>query len=64
MLAGRVHSVEARPAQRNFVLACTVTGTSSELSALFCGRARITGLQPGSSIRLRGPVGITGTGPS
>jgi hypothetical protein len=48
--------------ERNFAFACTVTGTSSELTAVFCGRTRIIGLQPGSSIWPCGPVGITSIG--
>jgi amino acid transporter len=62
-VAGRVHTVEIRPVERNFVLACVVTDTSGELTALFYGRTHITGLAPGSNVQLRGPVGITNTGP-
>ena len=62
-VAGRVHTVEIRPVERNFVLACVVTDTSGDLTALFYGRTHITGLQPGSNVQLRGPVGITNTGP-
>lgn len=62
-VAGRVHSIEIRPVERNFVLACTVADTSGELTALFYGRTHITGLQPGSNVRLRGPVGVSSTGP-
>jgi amino acid transporter len=61
-VAGRVHSIEIRPVERNYVLACVVTDTSGELTALFYGRTHITGLRPGSNIRLRGPVGIGNTG--
>jgi len=61
-VAGRVHSIEIRPVKRNFVLACTITDTSGEFTALFYGRTHITGVGPGSNIRLRGPVGITSTG--
>ena len=49
--------------ERSFVLACIVTDTSGELTALFYGRTHITGLQPGSNVQLRGTVGITSTGP-
>jgi hypothetical protein len=58
-----MHSVAAGPVKLGFVLACTVSGISSELTALFCARTRITRLQPGSSLRLRGPPGTTGTRP-
>jgi amino acid transporter len=62
-VAGRVHSIEIRPVERNFVLACTIADTSGELTALFYGRTHITGLEPGSNVQLRGPVGINNTGP-
>jgi amino acid transporter len=62
-VAGCVHSIEIRPVERNYVLACVVTDTSGEFTALFYGRTHITGLRPGSNIRLRGPVGSTNTGP-
>ena len=61
ILAGRMHSVAAGPVKLDFVLARTVTGISHELTTLFCARTRITRLQPGSSLRLRGPAGTTGT---
>ena len=62
-VAGRVHSIEIKPVERNYILACTITDTSGELTALFYGRTCITGLRPGSNVRLRGPVGISNTGP-
>jgi hypothetical protein len=62
-VAGRVHTVEIRPVERNYVLACVVTDTSGELTALFYGRTHITGLGPGSNVRLRGPVGLSKAGP-
>ena len=61
-VAGRVHTVEYRPVEGSSVLACVITDTSGELTALFYGRTHITGLRPGSNIRLRGTVGITSTG--
>jgi amino acid transporter len=61
-VAGRVHTVEFRPVEGSSVLACLVTDTSGELTALFYGRTHITGLRPGSNVRLRGTVGITSTG--
>jgi hypothetical protein len=61
-VAGRVHTVEIRPVERNSVLACLVTDTSGELTALFYGRTHITGLQPGSNVKLRGTVSITSSG--
>jgi hypothetical protein len=62
-VAGHVHTVEIRPVERNSVLACLVTDTSGELTALFYGRTQITGLHPGSNIKLRGTVSITSSGP-
>ncbi len=61
-VAGRVHTVEFRPVEGSSVLACVVTDTSGELTALFYGRTHITGLRPGSNVRLRGTVSITSTG--
>jgi hypothetical protein len=62
-VAGRVHTVELRPVEGSSVLACTLTDTSGELTALFYGRTHIPGLRPGSNVQLRGTVSITSTGP-
>jgi amino acid transporter len=62
-VAGRVHTVEFRPVEGSSVLACVITDTNGELTALFYGRTHITGLRPGTNIQLRGTVGITSTGP-
>jgi hypothetical protein len=40
------------------VLACEVADSTGELTAVFYGRARIPGLEPGRQVRLRGMVGI------
>jgi len=61
-VAGRVHTIEFRPVEGSSVLACTVTDTSGELTALFYGRTHITGLRPGSNVKLRGTAGLTSTG--
>jgi len=61
-VAGRVHTVEFRPVEGSSILACVITDTSGELTALFYGRTHITGLRPGSNVRLRGTAGITSTG--
>jgi OB-fold nucleic acid binding domain len=61
-VAGRVHAIEFRPVEGSSVLACVVTDTSGELTALFYGRTHIAGLRPGSNVRLRGTVSITSTG--
>ena len=57
-----VHTVEFRPVEGSSILACVITDTSGELTALFYGRTHITGLRPGSNVRLRGTAGITSTG--
>jgi hypothetical protein len=57
---GRVRVVEVRSVERNSVLACEVSDSTGDLTALFYGRSRIPGLMCGSRVRLRGPVGIKG----
>jgi amino acid transporter len=57
-VAGRVHSVEIRPAGESCVLACTVADSTGELTALFYGRQHIPGLEPGVKISLLGAFGI------
>jgi amino acid transporter len=57
-VAGRVHSVEIRPAGESCVLACTVADSTGELTALFYGRQHIPGLEPGVKICLNGAFGI------
>jgi hypothetical protein len=39
-VAGRAHTIEFRPVEGSSVLACRVTDTSGELTALFYGRSR------------------------
>ena len=60
VMAGRVHTVEIRPVERNTVLACDVEDSTGQMTALFYGRSNIPGLRPGSKVRLRGQVGIRG----
>jgi amino acid transporter len=55
---GRVHSIEIRPVEQNCVLECKVADATGELTALFYGRTHIPGFEPGSKIRLSGPVGV------
>jgi hypothetical protein len=57
---GRVRVVEIRSVERNSVLACEISDSTGDLTALFYGRSRIPGLMCGSRVRLRGPVGIKG----
>ncbi|MGH3197041.1 MAG: amino acid permease [Streptosporangiaceae bacterium] len=55
---GRVRVVEIRSVERNSVLACEISDSTGDLTALFYGRSRIPGLMCGARVRLRGPVGI------
>jgi RecG-like helicase len=55
---GRVRVVEIKPVEKNPVLACEISDSTGDLTALFYGRSRIAGLMCGSRVRLRGPVGI------
>ena len=61
-VVGRVRSIEIRPVNHSTVLACRITDATGELTALFYGRSYIPGLEPGSKIRLRGPVGVQDAG--
>jgi hypothetical protein len=61
-VVGRVRSIEIRPVDHSTVLACKITDATGELTAMFYGRTYIPGLEPGSKIRLRGPVGVQDTG--
>ena len=60
---GRVHTVEIRPVEHNTVLACDIEDSTGELTALFYGRSHIPGLRPGSTVRLKGHVGLSGGKP-
>jgi len=60
---GRVRMVEIRSVERNSVLACEISDSTGDLTALFYGRSRIAGLMCGSRVRFRGPVGIKGGAP-
>ena len=55
---GRVRVVEIRSVEQNSVLACEISDSTGDLTALFYGRSRIPGLMCGSRVRFRGPVGI------
>ena len=59
IVQGRLHATEVRPKKHDStVLACEVADSTGELTAMFYGRARIAGLEPGRQVRLRGMVGI------
>ena len=57
---GRLHAAETRSGKTagNTVLACEVGDSTGQLTALFYGRTQITGVEPGTRIRLHGTVGI------
>jgi hypothetical protein len=61
---GRLHAAETRSgkAAGNTVLACEVGDSTGQLTAVFYGRAQITGVEPGTRIRLHGTVGIGADG--
>ncbi len=61
---GRVRAAEIRSGQPagSSVLACEVSDSSGELTAVFLGRAHIAGIEPGTRIRLHGSVGFGGDG--
>jgi hypothetical protein len=58
VVEGRVHVLEIRSVEQNSVLACEISDSTGDLTALFYGRSRIAGLMCGSRVRFRGPVGI------
>jgi hypothetical protein len=61
---GRLRAAEirsSRPAGAN-MLACEVADSTGEITAVFLGRAHITGIEPGARIRLHGKVGIGADG--
>jgi len=60
---GRVRAVEIRPVERSSVLACEISDSTGDLTALFYGRSHIPGIICGSRVRFRGSVGIRASGP-
>jgi hypothetical protein len=60
---GRLRAAEIRSSQSaGTVLACQVTDSTGEVSAVFLGRAHIAGVEPGNRIRLEGKFGIGADG--
>jgi len=55
---GRVRVVEIRSVQSNSVLACEISDSTGDLTALFYGRSKIAGMMCGSRVRLRGQAGL------
>jgi amino acid transporter len=60
---GRVRVVEIRPVNRSSVLACEISDSTGDLTALFYGRSHIPGIVCGARVRFRGPAGIRPDGP-
>ena len=60
---GRVRVVEIRSVEHNSVLACEISDSTGDLTALFYGRSRIPGLMCGARVRFRGAVGIKNGAP-
>jgi amino acid transporter len=58
VVEGRIRVVEIRPVERNSVLACEISDSTGELTALFYGRSHIPGVVCGARIRFRGSVGF------
>jgi RecG-like helicase len=59
---GRVHTVQIRPVDQGSVLCCHIVDSTGEITALFYGRRHISGVEPGSRIRLHGTVGTGDNG--
>jgi len=59
---GRLRAAEIVPARNSTMLACQVTDSTGDLTALFYGRAHIPGIEPGRQIRLHGTVGTGANG--
>jgi amino acid transporter len=59
---GRIRAVEIRPVERNSVLACEISDSTGDLTALFYGRSHIPGIVCGSRVRFRGSVGVKAGG--
>jgi len=60
---GRVRAVEIRPVEKSSVLACEISDSTGDLTALFYGRSHIPGIVCGARVRFRGSVGIRESGP-
>src|SRR5579859_1556746 len=63
VVEGRVRTVEIRSVEHNSVLACEISDSTGDLTALFYGRSRIPGLMCGARVRFRGAVGIKNGAP-
>jgi hypothetical protein len=62
-VVGRVQAVRIRPVGQSSILACTITEDRGELTAVFYGRTHIPEIRPGTSLRLRGQMTVSDSGP-
>jgi hypothetical protein len=60
VVSGRVHTIKIKQLEQSSILACTITDSHGDITALFYGRAHIPGLRPGSNVRLIGAVSASG----
>src|SRR5690349_10771958 len=58
IVEGRIRVVEIKPVKNNSVLACEISDSTGDLTALFYGRSRIPGIVCGARVRFKGSVGI------
>ena len=49
--------------EKSSVLACEISDSTGDLTALFYGRSHIPGIICGSRVRFRGSIGIRASGP-
>jgi amino acid transporter len=63
-IEGRVRAVEIRPVENSCVFEASIADSTGTLTAMFYGRTRIPGLEPGARIRLAGKVSMRGGGPA
>jgi hypothetical protein len=55
---GRIRVVEIKPVKNNSVLACEISDSTGNLTALFYGRSHIPGIVCSARVRFKGSVGI------
>jgi amino acid transporter len=58
VVEGRIRVVEIKPVKNNSVLACEISDSTGDLTALFYGRSHIPGIVCGARVRFKGSVGI------
>jgi hypothetical protein len=63
-IEGRVKVVEIRPVENSCVFEATVADGTGTLTAMFYGRTKIAGVEPGARLRLDGKVSMREGGPA